>query len=43
MSVPPSINSQTILKGKVHLLSDEQADELAQEPPADTKIEVEGQ
>ena len=43
MSVPPSINSQTILRGKVHLLSDEQAEELAQEPPADTETEAKGQ
>ena len=43
MSVPPSINSQTILRSKVHLLGDEQADEPEQTPPADTKTEAEGQ
>ena len=43
MSVPPSINSQTILRSKVCLLGDEQADEIEQAPPADIKTEAEGQ
>ena len=43
MSVPPSINSQTILRSKVRLLGDEQADELEQAPPAGIKTEAEGQ
>ena len=43
MSVPPSINSQIILRGKVHLPSDEQAEEPAQEPLANTKTEAKGQ
>ena len=43
ISVPPSINSQTILRSKVRLLGDEQADEPEQAPPADIKTEAEGQ
>ena len=43
MSVPPSINSQTILRSKVRLPSDEQADKPKQAPPTVTEIEVEGQ
>ena len=43
MSVPPSINSQTILRSKVRLLGDEQADEPEQTPPAGIKTEAEGQ
>ena len=37
MSAPPSINSQTILRSRVHPPGDEQA------PPADIETEVEGQ
>ena len=43
MSVPPSINSQTILRSKVHLPSDEEEDEPEQAPPADIETEPEGQ
>ena len=43
MSVPPSINSQTILRNRVLLLEDEQAEEPEQAPLADTETEVEGQ
>ena len=43
MSVPPSINTQTILRSRVHLLVDEEADEPKQAPPADTKTKAEGQ
>ena len=43
MSVPPSINSQTILRSRVCLPGDEQADELERAPPTDTETEVEGQ
>ena len=43
MSVPPSINSQTILRSRVHLPGDEQAKEPKQAPPADTETEAEGQ
>ena len=43
MSVPPSINSQTILRSRVRLSKDEQAEEPEQAPPADIEIEVEGQ
>ena len=43
MSVPPSINSQTILRSRVCLPSDEQADELERAPPTDTETKVEGQ
>ena len=42
-SVPPSINTQTILRSKVCLPGDEEADELKQAPPADTETEAEGQ
>ena len=41
ISVPPSINYQTILRSKVCLPSDEQVDEP--EHPADTEIEAKGQ
>ena len=43
MSVPPSINSQTILRSRVHLPGDEQAKEPEQAPSADIEIEAEGQ
>ena len=43
MSVPPSINSQTILRSKVHLPVDEQANEPKQASPTDPKTELEGQ
>ena len=43
MSVPPSINSQTILRSRVHLPGDEEVDEPEQAPPADIETEVEGQ
>ena len=39
----PSINSQTILRSRVRLPRDEQADEPEEAPPVDTEIEVEGQ
>ncbi|KAK9993568.1 hypothetical protein SO802_023271 [Lithocarpus litseifolius] len=41
MSVPPSINSQTILRSRVRLPNDEQADEIEQAPLADTETEAE--
>ena len=43
MSSPPSINSQTILLGRVRLPGDEQAEEPEEAPPVDTKTEAEGQ
>ena len=43
MSVPPSIKSQTILRSRVHLPSDEEADEPKQAPPMDTETENKGQ
>ena len=43
MSVPPSINSQTILRSRVHLLSDEEVDEPEQAPPTDIETEDKGQ
>ena len=43
MSVPHFINSQTILRSRVHLPVDEQADELERAPPTDTETKVEGQ
>ena len=43
MSVPPSINSQTILRSRVHLSGDEEAYEPEQAPPVDTETEAEGQ
>ena len=43
MSVPPSINTQTILRSRVRLPGDEEADELKQAPPADTETEAKGQ
>ena len=43
MSVPPSIKSQTILRSRVHLLGDDEVDELEQTPPADIETEAEGQ
>ena len=43
MSVPLSINSQTILRSRVHLSGDEQAEEPEQEPPANTETKAKGQ
>ena len=43
MSVPPSINSQTILRSRVHLPGDEEAYEPEQAPSTDTETEAEGQ
>ena len=43
MSVPPSINSQTILRSRVHLPVDEQANEPKQASPIDPKTELEEQ
>ena len=43
MSLPPSINSQTITRSKVRLSSDEQAEEPEQAPHANTKTKAEGQ
>ena len=43
MSVPPSINSQTILRSRFRLPSDEQADEPKQAPPVVTETKAEGQ
>ena len=43
MSVPPSINSQTILRSRVHLPGDEEAGEPEQAPPTDIETEAEGQ
>ena len=43
MSVPPSINSQIILRSKVHLPGDKQVEEPEQTPPADIETEAEGQ
>ena len=43
MSVPPSINTQTILRSRVRLPGDEEADELKQAPFADTETEAKGQ
>lgn len=42
ISVPPSINVQTILRSKVRLLGDEEVDDPKQAPPADTETEAEG-
>ena len=43
MTVPPAINAQTIIKSRVCLLGDEEANDLEQEHPMDTETEVEGQ
>ena len=43
MSVPPSINTQTILRSRVCLPNDEEEDELKQAPLVDTKTEAEGE
>ena len=43
MTPSPSINSQTILRSRVRLLGDEQAEETEEAPPADTEIKVKGQ
>ena len=43
MSSSPSINSQTILRSRVRLPGDEQAEELEEAPLVDTKTKVEGQ
>ena len=42
MSVPSAINVQTILKSRVRLPSDEEANDPEQEHPMDTKTKVEG-
>ena len=43
ISVPHFINSETILRSRVHLLGDKQAKEPEQAPLMDTEIEAEGQ
>ena len=43
MTSSPYINSQTILRSRVWLTEDEQAEELEETPPVDTEIEAEGQ
>ena len=43
MSVPSTINSQTILRSRVRLPGDEEADDPEQEHLTDTEIEVERQ
>ena len=43
MSVPPSINVQTILRSRVCLLGDAEVDDPKQAPPTDTETEAEGQ
>ena len=42
-SVPSAINSQTIIRSRVRLLGDEEADDPEQEHLADTEIEAERQ
>ena len=43
MSVPSTINSQTIIKSRIRLPSYEEVDDPKQEHPADIEIEVKGQ
>ena len=43
MSVLSAINSQTIIRSRVHLPGDEEADDLEQEHPLEIETEVEGQ
>ena len=43
MSVPSTINSQTIIKSRIRLLSYEEVDDPKQEHPANIEIEAKGQ
>ena len=43
MSVPHFVNSQTILRSRVHLLGDKQAEEPKPAPPVDIETRAEGQ
>ena len=43
MTVPPAINAQTIIRSRVRLSGDKEADDPKLEHPVDIKTEVEGQ